>query len=108
MCSPDPIDVYHLEVCIFNQICANGRELFRLSRAEERAGLKRFTCHFSEAGFADLQRLLLAPSAREPSYGDALHATWTRRGNVTWTCGDAPVGAASCGQGERWCDGSIQ
>ena len=38
-----------------NQVCANGRELFRLAAGES------FKCHFKPALFRELQELLLTP-----------------------------------------------
>lgn len=57
-------DIFYLEVCIFNQICSNGGDLFRLAKGQ------LFRCHFSPARFAELQEVLLAPSAPRAASAD--------------------------------------
>lgn len=47
-------DVFYLEVCIFQQICSNGADLFRLDIGES------FHCKFSHRGFLQLRDLLLS------------------------------------------------
>jgi hypothetical protein len=47
-------DIFYLEVCLFNEICENGKDLFTLGREEE------FTCQFSEWRFNGLRDLLLS------------------------------------------------
>ena len=44
--------VYPLEVCVFNELCHNGAQLFALEAGAE------FLCDFSESGYRELQRLL--------------------------------------------------
>ena len=51
-------DIFHLEVCIFNQICTNGHKLFALNVGEP------FVCDFSHERFAALAAQLL----RTPEY----------------------------------------
>ena len=51
-------DIFHLEVCLFHQICTNGRRLFELRVGEP------FTCAFSHERYAALVELLLG-AARE-------------------------------------------
>ena len=46
-------DIFYLEVCLYNQICANGAELFDLERGQE------FRCKFSRARYRELQTMLL-------------------------------------------------
>ena len=48
-------DIFHLEVCIFHQICTNGRDIFRLKVGEP------FVCRFSHERFTALADVLLAP-----------------------------------------------
>lgn len=48
-------DIFFLEVCLFNQICANGEEVFRLAVGQF------FVCDFSPTKFDELARLLLEP-----------------------------------------------
>ena len=52
-------DIYFLEVCLFNQICSNGPDLFRLGVGEQ------FTCDFSTDGFDELRLILSHPVAPE-------------------------------------------
>uniref|UniRef100_A0A7S2J1X1 Uncharacterized protein n=1 Tax=Haptolina brevifila TaxID=156173 RepID=A0A7S2J1X1_9EUKA len=52
-------DIFYLEVCIFNQVCTNGAELFDLKDGA------RWRCNFSSQGFHELQRLLMA----RPEFG---------------------------------------
>ena len=49
-------DIYFMEVCLFNSICTNTDDLFRLGPGED------FVCDFSPTGFEELQTLLLTPS----------------------------------------------
>ena len=51
--SPFVCAVYYLEVCIFNQICENGHELFDLRYGE------KFDCRLSFDGFSEMKRMLL-------------------------------------------------
>lgn len=46
-------DVFFLEVCLLNQVCLNGAQLFELEDYEE------FVCDFSPTGFGELRRILL-------------------------------------------------
>ena len=46
-------DIFHLEVCLFNQICTNGHLIFRLKVGEA------FVCTFSHERFAALANVLL-------------------------------------------------
>lgn len=47
-------DIFHLEVCILNQVCTNGEGLFKLNAGEP------FKCEFSHARFEALAEVLLA------------------------------------------------
>ena len=47
-------DIFYLEVCMFNQICSNGAEMFRLR------ALQDWHCDFSQKGFDALEKLLLS------------------------------------------------
>ena len=47
-------DIFHLEVCLFNQVCSNGHALFELKVDEP------FVCEFSHARFEALAKVLLA------------------------------------------------
>ncbi|KAL1508267.1 hypothetical protein AB1Y20_004383 [Prymnesium parvum] len=49
-------DIFFLEVCLFNQICSNGPELFRLSAGEE------FQCRFDPSKVTELQSILARPA----------------------------------------------
>jgi len=49
------VDIYFLEVCIYNQICSNGEELFALDELED------WQCQYDTARFDELQRLLTSP-----------------------------------------------
>jgi hypothetical protein len=49
-------DVFYLEVCLFNQICTNGAELFELKAGEP------FRCNFSSTRFDELREILLQPA----------------------------------------------
>ena len=53
-------DIFHLEVCLFNQVCTNGAALFDLAVGEP------FVCDFSPQRFAALAETLLGtpPEAR--------------------------------------------
>lgn len=54
-------DVFYLEVCIFQKICRNGDDIFRLARGEP------FHCKFSHRGFLQLRDLLVSgPAAGAP------------------------------------------
>ena len=50
-------DIFHLEVCLYNQVCTNGHRLFDLAVGEP------FVCDFSHARFDALQQVLLAGSS---------------------------------------------
>ena len=56
-------DVFYLEVCILNQICENGAEIFDLNVGDP------FRCQVSDARMRELQSLLLEP--RQPYAGKA-------------------------------------
>ena len=61
-------DIFFLEVCLFNQICSNGHELFRLQIGQH------WQCHFDEERFDELRRILLEPPkgrTRNPFYPKA-------------------------------------
>jgi len=62
-------DIFYLEVCMLNQICTNGEQLFNLRAGEE------FTCQYSSESFRELQRLLLTPA--EPAPPTAARCTRT-------------------------------
>jgi len=53
-------DIFFLETCLFNQICENGEELFRLRAGEE------WRCRFSPERVYELQRILMTPAEPEP------------------------------------------
>ena len=61
---------HFLQVCLFNQICSNGAELFAVREGEP------FHCQFSEEGLAELQAILMAP--RAPPSADAVECTRAR------------------------------
>ena len=69
-------DIFFLEVCIFNQICVNGADLFQLRQGEP------FECVFSSSRFEELRRILLRPPTRPTQL---------------------PVGATGPGC-EKWCN----
>ena len=48
-------DIFFLEVCLFDQICLNGPDIFRVKTGE------RFECVFSPEGFTTLMNLLRQP-----------------------------------------------
>jgi len=53
-------DIFYLEVCLFNQICTNGDELFRLNEGQD------FVCELSVPRFRQLQRTLLKAPHEAP------------------------------------------
>lgn len=53
-------DIFHLEVCFFNQVCTNGPALFELKVGEP------FICQFSHERFAALSDLLLRTAGPLP------------------------------------------
>ena len=54
-------DIFYLEVCIFNQLCTNGDDLFSLTGQD-------FVCNFSEARYWELISLLqTAPTQLPPA-----------------------------------------
>jgi len=53
-------DVFFLEVCLFNELCYNGHELFTLAEGEE------FICKFDENGLRELQGILLQEPVYDP------------------------------------------
>jgi len=54
-CSYSNDDIFFLEVCIFDQICENGADLWRVAVGE------RFECVFSPEGFTTLMSILRQP-----------------------------------------------
>ena len=62
-------DVLYLEVCVFNEICANGADLFNLEVGQP------FRCDLHDAKFEELALMLQEPAGPEPS--DAAHCTDT-------------------------------
>ena len=63
-------DIFYLEVCLFNQICTNGAELFTLDEGQE------WTCAFDPKLFRELQAIITVPpvfpeDAEECDYGSA-------------------------------------
>lgn len=56
-------DIFHLELCMFNQICTNGHEIFNLKVGEA------FVCNFSHERFTALANVLLNVSARNAKCG---------------------------------------
>ena len=55
-------DIYFLEVCVFNEICKNSRQLFSVEADET------FMCDFSPARFSELESILREPPvAPQPS-----------------------------------------
>ena len=48
-------DIFFLEVCLLNQICVNGHELFELKVGQP------FYCQFDDARFIELKEILLRP-----------------------------------------------
>ena len=60
----------YLELCLLNQICRNGDQIFRLRPGEE------YECEYSAQRFRELQRLLLTPARpAPPSAMRCTHAT---------------------------------
>ena len=53
-------DIFYLESCLFNQICTNGHEVWRVEKGDN------FYCQFSEARVRELQQLLLTPAEGDP------------------------------------------
>lgn len=53
-------DIYYLEICLINEICENGADVFKTD------GGQAFRCKFSDTRFRALQEILLSPWA-EPS-----------------------------------------
>ena len=54
-------DIFYLEACLFNEICANKEELFALEVGEA------FACEFYVEGFLELQKLLTTPVKPDPT-----------------------------------------
>lgn len=54
-------DIFYLEVCIFNHICQNGRELFTLKAGQT------FNCDFSASKFLSLKSTLTSKIGPEPA-----------------------------------------
>ena len=50
------LDIYFLEVCIYNTICSNGAELFDLDAGED------WVCHLHHEGFVQLKTWMLQPN----------------------------------------------
>jgi len=48
-------DIFYLEICLFNEICENGADLFNLDVGQP------FRCRFSDARFNQLKHILLTP-----------------------------------------------
>ena len=46
-------DIYYLEVCTLNEVCANKRELFSVDRGD------LFRCHLDRKGFESMQQGLM-------------------------------------------------
>ena len=53
-------DIFFLEVCLFNQMCTNGADLFALQAGEA------FHCDFSAERVHELEQILTSPAAPEP------------------------------------------
>ena len=56
------------QVCLYNQICSNGADLFDLDAGEA------FRCDFSELRFGELRELLLQPAQEPPGAKECHHA----------------------------------
>ena len=54
-------DIYFMEVCLFNQLCANNEEMFKVEAGE------LFVCDFSPARFAELEAIIRTPAEPEPA-----------------------------------------
>jgi len=52
------VDIYFLEICIYNQICKNSKSLFKVKEGQ------RWQCQLDEGRFNELQAMLIA----EPDY----------------------------------------
>ena len=65
-------DIFYLEICLLNQICTNGDQLFRLRAGEE------FVCAYSSQRFRDLQRMLLTTPEEDPSAKKCTGASLTK------------------------------
>jgi len=61
-------DIFYLEVCLFNQICTNGHELFELDQDEP------WECAFSIERLRELQEILLEPFVEPPDAVQCKHA----------------------------------
>ena len=62
-------DIFYLEVCLFNQICSNGPQIFELEQDEA------WECAFSEQRLRDLQQILLEPFEWEAGATRCTHAS---------------------------------
>jgi len=100
-------DIYFLEVCLFNQICANGHELFSLDVGQP------FHCQVSDARFSELRAILLheeLPGAKAepapPKYGvEPPPSEEDEDGCSAWcnqyTCHHSKC--VRCGEKHYWC-----
>ena len=61
-------DIYYIEVCLWDQICTNGAEVF-----EHRHGA--FQCDFSEERFRELQAILAEPAVVAEDPPECVHAS---------------------------------
>ena len=57
-----------MEVCLFNEICHDGHDLFEEVTATNRS----FKCSFNRGGFLNLQKILMEPIVESP---DAMKCT---------------------------------
>jgi hypothetical protein len=53
-------DIFYLEVCLFHELCKNGKELFQLQSGE------RYRCDFNESAVQELRRILQTPAEPGP------------------------------------------
>jgi hypothetical protein len=66
-------DIYYLEVCMFNQICENGAELFQL-----RAGAE-WQCSFSPERFRELQDIITEPATIPDDAHECRHGSTNKQ-----------------------------
>ena len=76
-------DIFHLEVCVYNQICENRMELFDLDVGEP------FYCELSMSRFSELQEILLTPTnytepEAEKCTPDRMHRTVMDQSCASW------------------------
>jgi hypothetical protein len=76
------------QVCLFNQICENGEDLFRLDEGQD------FECQLSESRFRKLQRTLL----KQPHEAPGTQQCFGRAKGGKITCDDCWSVRDDCSQ----------